>query len=77
MRADREAAVARAVNSFLQYDVLAQASPYNQLGPNKLDPDLKVRTALDRAAARITGRFDTQPEVEAAFGIPWNIRTSS
>ena len=26
-----------------------------------------MRTALDRAAARITGRFDKQPEVEAAI----------
>ena len=26
-----------------------------------------MRTALDRAAARITGKFDRQPEVEAAI----------
>src|SRR5262249_4939857 len=32
----------------------------------KLDPHLEVRTALDRAAARIDGKFDQQPEVEAA-----------
>ena len=31
-----------------------------------VDPDLKVRTALDRAAARIPGKFQGQPEVEAA-----------
>jgi len=68
LRANREAAVAQAVNDFLQNDVLAQASAANQAGPStKPDPDLKVRTALDRAAARITGKFDQQPEVEAGI----------
>ena len=43
-------------------------APANQAGPStKPDPDLKVRTALDRAAARIAGKFDKQPEVEAAI----------
>ena len=68
IRANREAAVAQAVNDFLQNDLLAQASAANQSGPSaKPDPDLKVRTALDRAAARIAGKFDRQPEVEAAI----------
>ena len=31
------------------------------------DPDLKVRTALDRAAERIQGKFAMQPEVEASI----------
>jgi tetratricopeptide (TPR) repeat protein len=67
-RADREAAVAQAVNNFLQNDLLAQANVRNQGGPTtKPDADLKVRTALDRAAARIPGKFDRQPEVEAAI----------
>jgi eukaryotic-like serine/threonine-protein kinase len=67
-RADREAATAAAVNEFLQHDLLAQASASNQSGRRAPpDPDLKVRTALDRAAARITGKFDKQPEVEAAI----------
>jgi tetratricopeptide (TPR) repeat protein len=67
-RADREAAMAQAVNDFLQNDLLAQASASNQSGPGtKADPDLKVRTALDRAAGRITGKFGKQPEVEAAI----------
>jgi tetratricopeptide (TPR) repeat protein len=67
VRANREAAVAQAVNDFLQNDLLAQASAATQSGPSaKPDPDLKVRTALDRAAARIAGKFDRQPEVEAA-----------
>ena len=68
IRANKEAAVAQAVNDFLQNDMLAQASAANQSGPSaKPDPDLKVRTALDRAAQRITGKFGQQPEVEAAI----------
>ncbi len=67
-RANAEAATSRAISDFLQNDLLAQASAANQSRPNaKPDPDLKVRTALDRAAARITGKFDRQPEVEAAI----------
>jgi non-specific serine/threonine protein kinase/serine/threonine-protein kinase len=67
-RADAEAAVAQAVNDFLQNDLLAQASAANQSGATaKPDPHLEVRTALDRAAARIGGKFNQQPEVEAAI----------
>jgi len=70
IRANREAAVAEAVSNFLRNDVLAQASAETQASPStKPDPDLKVRTALDRAAGRITGKFDGQPEVEAAIRI--------
>jgi tetratricopeptide (TPR) repeat protein len=62
-----EAATAQAINDFLQNDLLAQASISNQSGPGtNPDPDLKVRTALDRAAGRIAGKFDRQSEVEAA-----------
>jgi len=61
-----EAAKAKAVNDFLENDLLAQASANKQSSPNTTpDPDLKVRTALDRAAARIEGKFDRQPELEA------------
>src|SRR5215472_14715887 len=68
IRANREAAVAQAVNDFLQNDLLAQASAATQSGPSaKPDPHLEVRTALDRAAARIAGKFDRQPEVRAAI----------
>jgi eukaryotic-like serine/threonine-protein kinase len=67
-QAQQETAIAQAVNDFLQNDLLAQASAYNQTesgsGP---DPDLKVRTALDRAAQNIGGKFKNQPEVEAAI----------
>jgi tetratricopeptide (TPR) repeat protein/tRNA A-37 threonylcarbamoyl transferase component Bud32 len=71
-RAERAAVeaqqTAQAVNDFLQNDLLAQASAATQAGPNQRpDPDLKVRTALDRAAARIGGKFGNQPEVEASI----------
>jgi hypothetical protein len=67
-RADTEAATAKAVNDFLQNDLLAQASAATQASPSsKPDPDLKVRTALDRAAARVTGKFDQLPLVEASI----------
>jgi len=64
----RERNAANAVSEFLQNDVLAQASASAQAGPaTKPDPDLKVRTALDRAAARIEGKFAGQPLVEASI----------
>jgi serine/threonine protein kinase len=67
-RADSEAATARAVNDFLQNDLLAQASASAQARPDtKPDPDLKVRTALERAAERIAGKFDGLPLVEASI----------
>jgi eukaryotic-like serine/threonine-protein kinase len=59
---------ARAVNDFLRNDLLAQAGASAQAGPNaKPDPHLEVRTALDRAAARIPGKFDKQPLVEGSI----------
>jgi eukaryotic-like serine/threonine-protein kinase len=65
-RAQTETATAQAVVNFLQNDLLAQASANKQAGlSNKPDPDLKVRTALDRAAQHIEGKFSTQPAVEA------------
>ena len=70
IRARQAQQTADAVNHFLQEDVLAQASASHQAGsgPNaKADPDLKVRTALDRAAAGIEGRFREQPLVEASI----------
>ena len=66
--AAKEAASANAVVDFLRNDLLAQASARNQSGSGaKPDRDIKVRTALDRAAARMEGKFDKQPEVEAAI----------
>ena len=68
LHAQAETATAQAVVDFLQNDLLAQASANKQSGPKtKPDPDLKVRTALDRAAERVGDRFEKQPEVEAAI----------
>ena len=67
-RANREAETASAVNAFLQKDLLAQAGASAQARPDtKPDPDLKVRTALDRAATSIEGKFADQPLVEASI----------
>jgi serine/threonine protein kinase len=63
-KAQQQTEIARAVNDFLQKDLLSQASAYSQSKP---DPDMKVRTALDRAAQNVTGKFNQQPEVEAAI----------
>ena len=68
VRASRAEAATRAVNEFLQTDLLAQASARNQSAPGtKPDPNLTVREALDRAASRIEGKFAAQPLVEASI----------
>ena len=61
-QATKEAAIARAINEFLNQDLLAQADPEREP-----DRDIKLRTVLDRAAQRIEGRFTDQPLVEAAI----------
>jgi tetratricopeptide (TPR) repeat protein len=67
LRASRAEQEAKAVNDFLQNDVLAQASVDGQSRAHgKPDPDMKVRTALDRAAAKIEGKFGKQPLVDAS-----------
>ncbi|MBI5426384.1 MAG: serine/threonine protein kinase [Opitutae bacterium] len=55
-----EAQTSRALADFLQNDLLAQAAPTEQP-----DRDLKLRTVLDRAAARLESRFADQPLVKA------------
>ena len=67
LRADESTSEALAVNSFLLNDLLAQADIQNQGAGDKPDPDLKVRTALDRAARNLQGRFAAQPLVEASL----------
>lgn len=58
----------KAVGDFLRNDLLAQASASTQAGVGtKPDPDLKVRTALERAAGKIAGRFTKQPLLEASI----------
>jgi tetratricopeptide (TPR) repeat protein len=56
------------VNEFLQNDLLAQASANTQArSDTNPDPNLTVRTALDRAAGRVAGRFEKQPIIEASI----------
>jgi tetratricopeptide (TPR) repeat protein/tRNA A-37 threonylcarbamoyl transferase component Bud32 len=63
-----EAAIAQAVNDFLNYDLLGMADAQAQVEADiSPDPNLKVRTLLDRAAERIEGRLPDQPLVEAAI----------
>ncbi|WP_152050679.1 serine/threonine-protein kinase [Tautonia marina] len=61
-RARNEAAIAQAVNDFINEDLLALADP--NLEP---DRDIKLRTVLDRAAEQVWTRFEGQPLVEAAL----------
>jgi serine/threonine protein kinase len=66
-QAATEAAIAQAVNAFLQEDLLGQvanAPPDWQPGEARV---LTVKEALDQAAARIGDRFQDQPLVEAAI----------
>jgi non-specific serine/threonine protein kinase/serine/threonine-protein kinase len=66
-RAATEAAIARAVNDFLQHDLLRLVDLESQLDEGyTADRNLTVREALDRAAAKIHERFRDQPLVEAA-----------
>jgi serine/threonine protein kinase len=67
-RAEEEAEIANSVKDFLNKDVLAQASVDNQdLLGGKPDPNITVRTALDRAAAEISDKFKGRPLVEASI----------
>jgi len=69
--AREQAAIAQAVNDFVQKDLLSQTDVENQPGGAGVDAprdaDIKVRTVLDRAAKTIEGRFASQPRVEAAI----------
>src|SRR5262249_29315260 len=70
-RAYEERAVAQAANDFVQKDLLGQADLENQPGGAGVgaprDPNIKVRTVLDRTAKTIAARFANQPRVEAAI----------
>jgi tetratricopeptide (TPR) repeat protein len=61
-KARTEADISAAILEFLNNDLLAQADPLREP-----EPDVQLRTVLDRAAERIEGRFETQPLVEAAI----------
>jgi serine/threonine protein kinase len=58
--ADRQAAAAAAVNSFLVRDMLSAADPY--ANPR----ETRVRDVLDRASAQAATRFAAEPQTEAA-----------
>jgi eukaryotic-like serine/threonine-protein kinase len=64
-RADMSAATAKAVSDFLQNDLLSQAGADGQRGGAAPDPDVKVRTLVDRAAAGVSSKFAGKPMVEA------------
>ena len=68
VRATRAEQEALAVNEFLRRDILGQADPGRQseLG-FKPDQQITVRTVIDRAAAKLDGRFPQQPKVEASL----------
>ncbi len=66
--ARQQADIAKAVSDFLQHDLLGQADVSLQPGGTQgRDPDVKVRTLLDRTAERLNGRFADQPLTEAAI----------
>ena len=62
--AQRQTAVAEAVNRFLTEDLLAAASPERER-----DPQITVRAVLDRAAGAIGDRFEQQPLVEGGRAV--------
>src|SRR5439155_17480831 len=62
-QAKEEAAIAQAVNDFLQNDLLAEAAPDKNARAKKVT----VEEVLGRAAARIAGKFDQQARIEAAI----------
>src|SRR5262249_13661516 len=67
IRANREAATARAVTDFLQDDLLLRVGRSYQ--GRQPDPDLKGRTLLDRATGQVSSRFKDQPEIEAQIRV--------
>lgn len=61
IRATRAERAAEEIVSFLQDDILLQATPERE--PNR---DIKLRTVLDRASRNVDARFQQQPLVEAS-----------
>ena len=62
--ARNQASIAEAVVGFLDQDILSAGSPFSVNG--SAPGGLTVREAVDRAAAKLAGRFPEQPEVEAS-----------
>jgi serine/threonine protein kinase len=64
-KAKREAAIAVAINDFLNKDILQLSNPLGQASSGvSPDANLTLRTVLRRAAKRIDGKFPNEPEVE-------------
>ena len=61
IEAERQAAIAQAVNDFLNEDLLAAAAP-EQKGR-----DVTVRAVLDVASETVKGKFEDEPLVEASI----------
>src|SRR4029077_9760143 len=56
-RAKRQAEIAEAVKEFLERDLIGQADiSADEGGAQKPDPDLKLKTAIDRAAKKVSER---------------------
>jgi tRNA A-37 threonylcarbamoyl transferase component Bud32 len=80
--ADARAALdlATAVKEFLLKDLLQLAAPLRQSSEQssgvKMDPDLKVRDLVLRAARKVEGKFKDQPLVEAEIRstLGWTLR---
>ena len=60
-----QAAIADAVINFLDQDILSAGSPFSVSGDGP--GGLTVRQAVDRAEAKLAGRFPAQPAVEASI----------
>ena len=60
-----QASVADAVVQFLDHDILSEGSPFS-VADGSGGPQT-VRDAVDRAAAKMSGRFAGQPRIEAAI----------
>ncbi len=64
-QATKEAAVAAAINDFLNRDILLLSNAMGQMGSGVTpDANLSLRTVLQRAARRMDGKFPGEPEVE-------------
>ena len=67
-KARKQTEIAEAVKEFLERDLIAQANPLDAgRGDNRPDPDLKLKTALDRAVPHIAKRFEGKPLIEASI----------
>src|SRR4029079_1678684 len=62
-QAKEETAIAQAVSDFFQNNLLGEAAPEKNARAKKVT----VEELLGRAAARIAGKFDQQPRIEAAI----------